>query len=128
MRSLVEINQLLAEAEETLATLNVLQEKLLSQIAKLQQEKASFFYRQAIPLPPGEPPLVANQSPPEVKIALFRSLFRGRQDVYPKRFEDLKTGKTGYQPACRNEWGSGIWESRRRRDDHVSFCQFTDES
>jgi hypothetical protein len=38
------------------------------------------------------------------KIALFRSLFRGRTDVYPARFESRKTGKSGYQPACGNEW------------------------
>ena len=30
------------------------------------------------------------------KIALFRSLFRGREDVYPRRFESLRTGKSGY--------------------------------
>ena len=53
---------------------------------------------------------INNQSPPEVKIALFRSLFRGREDVYAKRFESKKTGKTGYQPVCRNEWVQGICE------------------
>ncbi len=40
-----------------------------------------------------------HRSPPEAKIALFRSLFRGREDVYPRRFESRRTGKTGYQPA-----------------------------
>src|SRR5213592_4218002 len=43
-------------------------------------------------------------STPEAKIALFRSLFRGREDVYPRRFENRKTGKAGYAPACANEW------------------------
>ena len=43
-------------------------------------------------------------SPQEDKIALFRSIFRGRDDVFPKRFESVKTGKSGYQPVCRNEW------------------------
>jgi superfamily II DNA or RNA helicase len=38
------------------------------------------------------------------KIALFRSLFRGREDVYPRRFESKRTGKSGFQPVCRNEW------------------------
>jgi hypothetical protein len=36
---------------------------------------------------------VNQDSPPAVKIALFRSLFRGRTDVYPVRFESHKTGK-----------------------------------
>ena len=38
------------------------------------------------------------------KIALFRSLFRGREDVFPKRWENSRTGKTGYALACGNEW------------------------
>lgn len=38
------------------------------------------------------------------KISLFRSLFRGREDVYPRRFESKRSGKSGYQPVCRNEW------------------------
>ncbi len=46
---------------------------------------------------------VTNDSPPDVKIALFRSLFRGRNDVYPVRWEG-KNGRSGYSPACSNEW------------------------
>jgi len=57
--------------------------------------------------------LIDNHSPPEIKIALFRSLFNGREDVYAKRFENKKTGKSGYQPACRNEWVRGICEKPR---------------
>ena len=37
------------------------------------------------------------------KIDLFRQLFRGREDVYPLRWENQK-GKSGYSPACANEW------------------------
>ncbi len=47
---------------------------------------------------------VTANSPESDKIALFRSLFRGREDVYPKRFESKRSGKKGYQPVCRNEW------------------------
>ena len=39
--------------------------------------------------------LINHSSPPEEKIALFRSLFRGREDVYPRRFESVKTGTAG---------------------------------
>lgn len=49
----------------------------------------------------------------EAKIALFRALFRGRDEVYPRRFESRKTGKTGYAPACANEWVRGICEKPR---------------
>lgn len=41
---------------------------------------------------------------PAAKIALFRSLFRGRDDVFPKRWSNPKSGKSGYSPACANEW------------------------
>jgi hypothetical protein len=56
---------------------------------------------------------VQQSSSSEAKIALFRSLFRGRDDVYPRRFESRKTGKSGYAPACANEWVRGICEKPR---------------
>lgn len=37
------------------------------------------------------------------KIALFRRLFRGREDVYAQRWESAR-GMSGYSPACGNEW------------------------
>ena len=54
-----------------------------------------------------------HRSPPEAKIAVFRSLFRGREDVYARRFESRKTGKAGYSPACGNEWVRGVCEKPR---------------
>lgn len=53
---------------------------------------------------------ITRDSSPDAKIELFRSLFRGRADVYPRRFESRKTGKAGYQPACANEWVRGVCE------------------
>ena len=47
---------------------------------------------------------VSSRSSVGEKIALFRSLFRGREDVFPKRWENSRTGKTGYAQACGNEW------------------------
>jgi superfamily II DNA or RNA helicase/very-short-patch-repair endonuclease len=55
---------------------------------------------------------VNQHSSPDAKIALFRSLFRGREDVYPRRFESRKTGKSGYSPACANEWIRGVCDRR----------------
>ena len=52
-------------------------------------------------------------STPGDKIALFRSLFRGREDVYPKLWESKKTGRKGYTPACANEWVAGLCDKRR---------------
>ena len=59
------------------------------------------------------PRLVHQLSSSDEKIALFRSLFRGREDVYPRWFESRKTGKSGYAPACANEWVRGICEKPR---------------
>src|SRR6184192_4620395 len=59
------------------------------------------------------PCLVHQLSSSDEKIALFRSLFRGRDDVYPRRFESRKTGKSGYAPACANEWVRGVCEKPR---------------
>lgn len=41
------------------------------------------------------------------KVALFRRLFRGRTDVYPTRWKSAK-GRSGYSPACGNEWKPGL--------------------
>ncbi len=61
----------------------------------------------------GEGSLVTSQSSADAKVRLFRSLFRGREDVYPHRFESRKTGRAGYQPACANEWVRGVCEKPR---------------
>ena len=58
---------------------------------------------------------VTQGSAPAAKIKLFRSLFRGREDVYPRRFESRKTGRAGYQPACANEWARGLCDKPRTR-------------
>ncbi|MDM0085116.1 DEAD/DEAH box helicase family protein [Variovorax sp. J31P179] len=47
------------------------------------------------------------------KVALFRRLFRGRTDVYPVRWEAKTSGKSGYAPACGNEWQAGVCEKPR---------------
>ena len=42
------------------------------------------------------------------KLALFRRLFVGRPDIVPVRWENLRTGRAGYAPACANEWAKGL--------------------
>jgi len=46
------------------------------------------------------------------KITLFRRLFRGRDDVYPQRWQSAK-GRAGYSPACGNEWKPGVCHKPR---------------
>lgn len=79
---------------------------------------------------PAPSPPVSNNSSPAEKIRLFRSLFRGREDVYPRRFESRKTGKSGYAPACANEWVRGICEKPKIKCadcPHRRFLPITDE-
>ncbi len=40
---------------------------------------------------------------PHEKIALYRTLFRGRRNVFPKRCENEKTGRGDYRPCRRSE-------------------------
>jgi superfamily II DNA or RNA helicase len=51
---------------------------------------------------------ITDASTPEEKLALFRSLFAGRPDVFPVRWENSKSGRSGYAPACANEWVRGV--------------------
>ena len=47
------------------------------------------------------------------KLTLFGRLFRGRPDVFPVRWESRTSGKSGYAPACANEWRPGVCEKPR---------------
>lgn len=63
------------------------------------------------------------------KIALFRSLFFGRQDVFAVRWENPKTGRSGYAPACADEWVKGVCEKPRVKCGdcaHRAFLPFGD--
>ncbi|AWI06776.1 TOTE conflict system archaeo-eukaryotic primase domain-containing protein [Clostridium drakei] len=60
-----------------------------------------------VEIPQSECIQMNNNSSPECKIKLFMSLFKGREDVYAKRWEN-KEGKSGYSPVCMNEWRKGI--------------------
>lgn len=59
-----------------------------------------------------EPAQVTNNSSATSKIKLFRRLFKGREDVYPVRWEN-KSGKSGYSPACRHEWDRAYCDKPR---------------
>ncbi|MFQ5330223.1 MAG: DEAD/DEAH box helicase family protein [Thermodesulfobacteriota bacterium] len=53
------------------------------------------------------PRQIRSDSPTEEKIALFLALFRGREEIYPVRWE-ARNGRTGYSPACANEWDRAL--------------------
>ena len=46
------------------------------------------------------------------RVALFISLFKGREDVFARRWFSKSTGKAGYQPVCVNEWRRGVCDKK----------------
>ena len=47
------------------------------------------------------------------KVALFRSLFKGREDVFARRWFSASTGKSGYQPVCAREWNREYCDKKK---------------
>ena len=88
--------------------------RLLDECTRLRQEnerlRAVLDAHGLLPKPaavapqpePDHPGCITNSSSPEEKLSLFRSLFRGREDVYATRWE--KSGKSGYAPAAVMDW------------------------
>ena len=64
------------------------------------------------PAPFAEAAPAKGPSSTQEKVTLFRSLFRGRDDVYALRWQS-SSGRSGYAPACANEWRPGLCEKPR---------------
>ena len=94
---------------ERLAQLGDEKAALEARLAELKDERSA----EQKDTRPEEP--ITNRSAARDKIALFRSLFRGREDVFPQRWENATTGKAGYAPACGNEWVPGLCDKPRIR-------------
>ena len=78
---------------------------------------------------PSRKSIQSHLTPPQ-KVNLFRELFRGRNDVFPIRWESKSTGKSGYSPACDNEWRPGVCEKPRIKCsdcDHRLLTPVTDK-
>ena len=74
-----------------------------------------FWTRHATAATPDPSAPIHAKSIPQEKTALFLSLFRGRENLYARRYHSLKTGKSGYVPACQNEWKPGVCDKRARK-------------
>ena len=101
-----DILQEIAREEARLADLDRSRDETQTRLASLKAELDAIPARPSLPLHSptnGEIP----QTPAE-KVGLFRSLFRGRTDVFPARFVSKKTGKPGYSPTCSNKWSPGL--------------------
>jgi len=114
------------EASRIRAQLEAIEIERLRLVARLRE-----IEREQKPSPP--PSLAAtvtNGSPAADKIALFRRLFAGRADVFPARWENPKSGRSGYAPACANEWVRGVCgkpQVRCGECPNQSFIPVTDE-
>ena len=58
---------------------------------------------------------INTHSSAQQKIEFFLSLFRGRENVYARRYFSVKTGKSGYTPVCKNEWQHGLCDKKEYR-------------
>ena len=83
-------------------------------LAALRQELSTLAPGQlAIPLSSAFPQTLPVPATNAEKVILFRSLFRGREDVFPRRWDNPKTGRSGYSPACANEWDLDLCEKKK---------------
>ncbi len=98
------LSRLDSEREQALLRLNTFKQ----QLAELETECA-------------ETPIKYAARTPQEKVALFRSLFRGRADLFPKLWTS-RAGKKGYSPACTNDWVSGTCGKTRKPPVKCSEC------
>ena len=99
---------------------------LRDQIARLRSENARLLRlleltpAQARPPGPtqtgifdGPPAMVDVSSSPGAKVDFFASMFAARRDVYAVRWENARTGRSGWMPAVRGGWRKGVAASSR---------------
>ena len=91
-------------------------QRLLERIKELEAENAELKKRlgKDIVTVVQEPTAMQKLSVQE-KVELFRSLFKGREDVFARRWYSKASGKGGYQPVCQNEWNRQLCDKRKFR-------------
>ena len=81
-------------------------EELINIIQKLEKEnkelKEKIYGKIEEKEIPKEQKVISN----EEKVKIFRDIFKGRTDLYAKRWTSNKTGKSGYSPVCKNEFST----------------------
>jgi len=91
-------------------------ENLYIELQKLRQENArlrQLLQQHDISYEATEKAEEAHQLSLEDKVALFRSLFRGREDVFARRWFSAASGKSGYQPVCAREWNRDYCDKKK---------------
>jgi superfamily II DNA or RNA helicase len=89
-------------------------QRLLERIKELETENVELKRRLGEDVVPivHEPTSMQKLSVQE-KVELFRSLFKGREDVFARRWYSKASGKGGYQPVCQNEWNHQLCDKRK---------------
>lgn len=113
MANISEIERMISEVETKLSVLEIKKSELIDELALLRQRQSQPVNSSQLILRL-QNPILNRHSSQEEKIQLFMSKFRGREDVFPRRFESKKTGKSGYSPVCKNEWIAGICEKPQK--------------
>jgi superfamily II DNA or RNA helicase len=104
----------IANHEARLAKLESERRTVARRLDVLRAELASLSATAgAAAAPRSVPPTARAPRSSKEKVELFRSLFQGRTDVFPKYWHNTKTNKKGYSPACSNEWVRGVCEKPR---------------
>lgn len=118
-----ELNHRISEIEAELSSLDFRRSQLIKELTELRQKSLQYGSPSQFSLGL-QSFTVHNQSSQESKIRLFRSLFRGRDDLFPRRFENSRTGKSGYSPVCRNEWAAGVCQKPKIACQECNFRAF----
>lgn len=113
--------------------------RLRQEVTRLESILGAFSIKRAsgLPVPILEKPPLSAPKPcapvhtaqlsADNRVRIFRSLFRGRDDVYAVRWEN-KQGKSGYSPACAHEWDPTICRKPGGKCTHCSYLPLTDEA
>ena len=89
-------------------------QRLLERIKDLEAENAELRKRLGEDIiPVVQVPTAMQTLSLQEKVGLFRSLFRGREDVFARRWYSKASGKGGYQSVCQNEWNRQLCDKRK---------------
>ncbi|MBR0414627.1 MAG: DEAD/DEAH box helicase family protein [Clostridia bacterium] len=91
--------------------------RLLQEYERLKSENMRLKQQLGLPIVENEKTEIVSginkYSSPEAKIKLFRSLFKGREDVFARRWYSQSLKRGGYQPVCENEWVDGVCDKKK---------------
>lgn len=109
------LREQIAAEKEHLARLEEQREQALARM-RLLRERLDGLGSGTSAAPPSASTIASSQDWTSAeKLELFAQRFRGRPDVFAKRWTNRRSGRSGYAPACRNEWIRGVCEKPRVR-------------